>query len=839
MASKPEDAVTDTEASDASRLAVVVLAAGKGTRMRSTLPKMLHPLAGQPMVQHVLNAARGLDPERMVVVIGPDMPEVAAAVAPADTAVQEVPRGTGDALRAAGPALAGYDGDVLMCFGDTPLLTTEILAEMVAARRADGAPDLLFAGMVVDDPTGYGRMLLAGDSSLAAIVEERDASAEEKAIRLCNAGMLIGPAATLFHLLGLITDENAQGEFYVTDLAEIAALEGLLTGVVEVPEEAAQGVNSRGELAMAEARLQDRLRARALDGGTTLIDPATIYLSTDTVLGRDVTIGPNVVIAPGVTIADGVTVKAFCHLEGVAIEEGAIIGPFARLRPGSTIGTKAVVGNFVEVKAATIGAGAKANHLAYIGDASVGAASNIGAGTITCNYDGVMKHRTEIGAGTFIGSNSTLVAPVTIGDGAYVGAGSTITESVPSDALALGRGRQVNKDGRGQEIRQRLEMQKKVRAGHDANVAAGGIAPAARPQATPKPAPAPKPAVTAKAKPPSAKPADGADLGPFRSFVDQARHYFKRAHTSVPTSPVETEAAWVGPEMAKDPGQWRIDLAEVDAYEITLAARHLKETAKPLAEMTARDFPLPTLGKEIAKWRETLETGRGFVVVRGLPMHNWDDELAQYVFWGMGHHLGVPGAQNPQDELLGHVTDYGEDDPTARLYRTASKIDFHCDAADIVGLMCLRAAKSGGDSRIASSVTIFNRILAERPDLAPRLFEPFKLDLRGEQRPGQAPTRDIAPCAFADGRLSTFWHSEYLRSATRHEGVALSAAEQELIDLYDSLAASPDLHLDMALEPGDMQFISNHVTVHSRTAYEDWEEPNEKRHLLRLWLSFR
>ena len=327
----------------------------------------------------------------------------------------------------------------------------------------------------------------------------------------------------------------------------------------------------------------------------------------------------------------------------------------------------------------------------------------------------------------------------------------------------------------------------------------------------------------------------------YRSFGEQSRHYFVRPHERMPEAPVDHPAAWRGPDMAAHPERWLVALTEAEISELAAAAQPLQDQGVPLSEVTAETFVLPTLSGKIAAWKETLRTGRGFIAVRGLPVLDWGDEVSARVFWGIGHHLGIPGAQNPQDELLGHITDYGEegDNPMVRRYRTSGNIDFHCDAADVVGLLCLRKAKRGGQSRIASSVTLFNELMARRPDLAPRLFQPLKLDKRGEEKPGTAPTADITPSTYTGGVLRTFWHSDYFRSSPRHDGVAdYTHEEMALLDLYDALAASPDIHLDMWLEPGDMQFISNHTIVHARTAYEDYADPNEKRHLLRLWLSF-
>jgi bifunctional UDP-N-acetylglucosamine pyrophosphorylase / glucosamine-1-phosphate N-acetyltransferase len=421
-------------------LACIVLAAGKGTRMKSDLPKVLHPVAGKPMVRHVLDAAAALSPECVAVVVGPGMDRVAQAVAPHPAVVQERQLGTADAVLAARAALEGFEGDVVVLYGDTPLVTAGTLASLLEARAAADDPAVVVLGMRPDDPGAYGRLVTDGSGRLEDIVEYLDASEAQRAIELCNAGLMAFDGKRMWALLERIGSDNAKGEFYLTDVVAVARHLGHACRVVEGPAEEVVGVNSRAELAQVEALLQRRLRAAAMAGGATLTDPDTVWFSADTVIGRDVTVGPNVFFGPGVRIADRVDIQAFCHLEGVSIAQGARIGPFARLRPGAEIGEDAHVGNFVEVKNAVLGAGAKANHLSYIGDATVGERANIGAGTITCNYDGFLKHRTEIGAGAFIGSNTALVAPVSVGAGAIVGAGSTINRNVQADALAVTRG---------------------------------------------------------------------------------------------------------------------------------------------------------------------------------------------------------------------------------------------------------------------------------------------------------------------------------------------------------------------------------------------------------------
>ncbi len=422
-----------------SQTAVIILAAGKGTRMKSDLPKVLHALAGRPIVGHVLATLAPLNPARTVAVIGPGMDAVAAAVAPAPTAVQPDQNGTGAAVRVAREALGAVEGTVLVVFGDTPLIRTKTLEAMVAARAKDPALAVVVLGFRAADPGSYGRLVVGADGALERIVEARDASPEQRTISLCNSGVMAIDGSRLFDLLDQVGCDNAKNEYYLTDIVAIARSFGLKCGYLEAEETELLGINSRAELAAAEAVLQDRLRAAAMENGATLVDPATVWFSHDTALGRDVTVGPNVAFGPGVRVGDNVEIRAFSHIEGAEIETGAVVGPFARLRPGAKIGRDARVGNFVEVKNATLEAGAKANHLSYVGDAQVGAGANIGAGTITCNYDGFAKARTEIGAGAFIGSNTALVAPVKVGEGAIVGAGSTICQDVDAHALALTR----------------------------------------------------------------------------------------------------------------------------------------------------------------------------------------------------------------------------------------------------------------------------------------------------------------------------------------------------------------------------------------------------------------
>jgi bifunctional UDP-N-acetylglucosamine pyrophosphorylase / glucosamine-1-phosphate N-acetyltransferase len=448
-----------------SRFAAIILAAGEGTRLNSARPKVLHEIAGQPMIRHVIDALRPLDPAETIVVVGRDMDSVARAVAPALSVVQSPPRGTGDAVRTARPALAdclARSGitDIVVLFGDTPLLRAETIAELIDTRRREPQAAVAVAGMRPADPAAYGRLVLGDDGALLRIVEARDADAAERAIGLCNGGIMALDARHAFDLLDRIGNDNAKREYYLTDIVAIARAQGLSCRVAELPGEELLGVNTRAELAQAEAVMQDRLRRRAMDQGATLVAPETVFLAADTKLGRDVVIEPNVVFGPGVRLADNVRIRSFSHLEGADIASGAIVGPFARLRPGAVLEADVHVGNFVEVKASRLGAGVKASHLSYLGDSDIGAGTNIGAGTITCNYDGFSKFRTTIGERVFIGSNTALVAPVTVGNGAYVATGSVVTSDVPADALSIARARQVDKPGRAAELRARLKGNK-------------------------------------------------------------------------------------------------------------------------------------------------------------------------------------------------------------------------------------------------------------------------------------------------------------------------------------------------------------------------------------------
>ncbi len=448
-----------TPGTPASPLAVIVLAAGKGTRMRSDLPKVMHKLADRTMLRHVLQAAESLNPAQIIVVAGPDMPSVAAEAAPHALAIQQEQLGTAHAVAAARTVLAPGIGDVLVVYGDTPLITPETLRAMIGERRRHRAA-VVVLGMRVAPPNAYGRLVLDQQANLVAIVEAAEASSEQLAINLCNSGVMAIDGASLFDLIDGVRADNAKGEYYLTDIVALATAQGRTARVVEAPAEELAGVNSRADQAAAEAILQHRLRLAAMAGGATLTDPDSVFLSADTILGRDVIVGPHVVFGPGVKVADRVTIHAFSHLCGATVGQGAVIGPFARLRPGTTVGSDAHVGNFVELKNTVLGEGAKANHLSYLGDAVIGARSNIGAGTITCNYDGFFKHKTVIEADVFIGSNSALVAPLTIGAGAMVAAGSTITRSVAPDATAVGRAGQRDLAGHAGAFRARKQAEK-------------------------------------------------------------------------------------------------------------------------------------------------------------------------------------------------------------------------------------------------------------------------------------------------------------------------------------------------------------------------------------------
>lgn len=438
--------------------AVIILAAGQGTRMQSDLPKVLHPLGAAPLLAHALTAARTLEPARMVVVAGHGGDQVRQMVegfAPeAEVVLQEPQLGTGHAVAQALPALAGFEGRVVVIYGDTPFLRAETLASMIDAKA-----DVVVLGFDAADPGRYGR-LVTGPAGLERIVEFKDATAAERAISLCNSGVIAIDAALLAPLIAGLGNANAAGEYYLTDIVAAARAGGQSVAVVRCPEAETLGINTRAELAAAEALFQANARAEALENGVTLTAPETVFFALDTWIGRDAVIGPNVVFGPGVTIESGAEVRAFCHLEGCHISAGATVGPFARLRPGTELGGDVHVGNFVELKNAVLDEGVKVGHLTYLGDTHVGERTNIGAGTVTCNYDGVMKHRTEIGANAFIGSDTMLVAPVSVGDGALTGSGSVITENVPAGAVALARAKQVNKLGLAAKLFDRLRAEK-------------------------------------------------------------------------------------------------------------------------------------------------------------------------------------------------------------------------------------------------------------------------------------------------------------------------------------------------------------------------------------------
>jgi len=444
--------------SDTPNFAVVVLAAGQGTRMRSDTHKVLHPIAGKALLMHLLDSVDRLGAEKRVVVVGKGRDQVEKALAGRDVAIahQAEQKGTAHAVQQAADALAEYDGAVLILYGDTPFVEPETLKRMLDRLDGDGGPGVVVLASTPDDPLKYGRIILGGGDHIAKMVEYKDATEEERAVRLCNSGMMAVRATDLFRWLDKVGNDNAAGEYYLPDVVNIAASEGRDAVVIEGDPYETAGVNSRAELAHLELDWQRRRREQALQDGATLIDPESVWFAADTKLGRDVTVEPHVVFGPGVEVADGATIKAFSHIEGATIATKAVIGPFARLRPGAKIGEKAKVGNFVEVKKAVLGVGAKVNHLSYIGDADVGADANIGAGTITCNYDGFGKYGTVIGEGAFIGSNTALVAPVAVGAGAIVGAGSVITKDVAADSLAVERSEQKGIAGWARRFRERM-----------------------------------------------------------------------------------------------------------------------------------------------------------------------------------------------------------------------------------------------------------------------------------------------------------------------------------------------------------------------------------------------
>jgi bifunctional UDP-N-acetylglucosamine pyrophosphorylase/glucosamine-1-phosphate N-acetyltransferase len=438
-----------------SERAAVILAAGQGTRMRSPVPKVLHRVGGRTLLDRAIDVAEALGCRRIVVVAGVHAPAVAdaarARLGVEGVAIQDPPLGTAHAVLAAEARLADFTGDVVVTTADAPLLAAEDVAPLFVAR-ARGA-DLAVLGFEAADPSAYGRLIQAPSGELERIVEAKDATPSERSIRLCNAGVLAAPAQLLFELLNRVGNANAKAEYYLTDIVGLARDKGLRIDLALAPETRVMGVNDQKELANAEAAFQSARRIEFMAGGVSLTAPDTVFASFDTALAPGAVVEPNVVFGPGVTVESGAVIRAFSHLEGCLVQSGALVGPFARLRPGADIGANAHIGNFVEVKKVAVGEGAKANHLAYLGDGVVGAGANIGAGAIFCNYDGFDKHRTEVGRGAFIGSNAALVAPVRIGDGAYVGSGSVITEDVEANALALERGPQVQKRGWAERFR--------------------------------------------------------------------------------------------------------------------------------------------------------------------------------------------------------------------------------------------------------------------------------------------------------------------------------------------------------------------------------------------------
>jgi bifunctional UDP-N-acetylglucosamine pyrophosphorylase/glucosamine-1-phosphate N-acetyltransferase len=446
-----------------TQIAAIILAAGKGTRMKSDLHKVLHPIAGRPMLMHLLASVDALNPARKVVVVGSGKEQLEAALAgSADLAVQEPQLGTGHAVQQAEGALAGFSGDVLILYGDVPFVPSATMQAMVDRLNAPDAPAVVVLAFAPDDPTGYGRVIVQ-DGRIVKMVEQKDATDAEKAVKLSNSGLMAVKARDLFGLLARVTDDNAQGEFYLTDIVNIANADGRMCVAVTTDPFDVAGINSRAQLAELEGEWQRRRRLRAMDEGASLIAPDTVWFAHDTQLGRDVLIEPNVFFGPGVTVADGVIIRANCHIEGTSIASGAEVGPFARLRPGTVLEEKTKIGNFVETKKAHLKRGAKANHLTYLGDAEVGAGANIGAGTITCNYDGYFKYKTEIGERAFIGSNSSLIAPVKIGADAIVAAGSAVSRDVADGELRMVRAEQLVKPGWADSFHEAMRRKKAER----------------------------------------------------------------------------------------------------------------------------------------------------------------------------------------------------------------------------------------------------------------------------------------------------------------------------------------------------------------------------------------
>ncbi len=446
-------------------VSLIVLAAGMGTRMNSEVPKVLHQIGAAPLLHHAMAAGMALDPAQIVVVTGHGAADVAKAAlafeTSAQTVVQDPQLGTAHAVAQAAPLFANQSGDVIVLYGDTPFIRVETLERMIEARQRHA---VVVLGFTAQDPGRYGRLIAEGED-LRRIVEFKEASDEELAISLCNSGVICASVKDMFALVAAVGNDNATQEFYLTDIVEIARTQGLSAGVVRCDEAETLGINTRAQLAQAEAAFQTKMRAEAMEAGVTLTAPETVFFALDTFIGRDTVIGPNVIFGPRVTIESGAEIKGFCHLEGCHISRGASVGPFARLRPGAELAEDVHVGNFVEIKNAILDEGVKVGHLTYLGDAHVGEFTNIGAGTVTCNYDGVMKHRTVIGKNVFIGSDTMLVAPVTVGDGALTGSGSVITQDVPADAIAIGRAKQVNRLGLASVLFAKLRAAKAAKKG--------------------------------------------------------------------------------------------------------------------------------------------------------------------------------------------------------------------------------------------------------------------------------------------------------------------------------------------------------------------------------------
>ena len=445
-------------------LAIVILAAGKGTRMKSPLPKVMQPLAGLPMINWLLKTAESLNPDKIIVVTGPDMPDLEAAVTPHQTALQQVRNGTGGALQCAMPFLQDFKGNILVLLGDTPLLRVETIQRLITAREHDAVTGLSVLGTVLDNPTGYGRLIEKADGTLKHIVEEKDASEAERAVKKVNTGAFCIDSKRLANWLGRIDNNNASGEFYITDLPYIAAQDGFKTRVaLSLDAQETRGCNTRTDLAVLESCLQQRLREAVMNTGVHMHDPSTVYLHHDTVIEPNVTIEPNVFFGAGVTVKNGCHIKAFCHFEGAVLYEDVTIGPFARLRPGTQLGEGVKVGNFVEVKKSTVGARSKINHLGYVGDCTMGEDVNFSAGAITVNYDGFQKHQTQIGDNVIVGSNVNLIAPIAIDDGAFIAAGSTITKDVPQDSLSIARDEGEIREGWAAKYRKKKsDLMKKI-----------------------------------------------------------------------------------------------------------------------------------------------------------------------------------------------------------------------------------------------------------------------------------------------------------------------------------------------------------------------------------------